>query len=389
MNIPNPGWAYRDSWYRRRIDSRYSSCDLFHPAGHGQDPCTAAGLCPVSIEKVEPPPSLIPYPGKRLTLIDCLGTHFRSDMDREIAFGLSQNHKSIPSKYFYDARGSRLFDEICTLPEYYPTRTELEILHKYAAFIMSVFRGREGDLIEIGSGSDLKVRKLLEAVPRHGLRKIRYVPMDISHAGLVQSSLSILRDFEGLRICGIIGDFTCHLSRLPGGRKLITFFGGTFGNFPDPQGIELLENISRIMGPEDRLLIGIDMLKDIAIMEAAYNDSRGVTARFNLNILNHVNHGLQSDFRLHDFEHRAFFNPDGEQIEMELRARRDVRTEPRRIHMHVHVAKGEAIHTEISRKFSREKAEGLFRSAGLSPAEWYTDPRGWFSLVCLKANHSS
>ena len=183
--------------------------------------------------------SLIPC-REEAHLIDCLAS---GPTGQEIAFGLSQNHKSIPSKYFYDARGSRLFDEICTLPEYYPTRTELEILHKYAAFIMSVFRGREGDLIEIGSGSDLKVRKLLEAVPRHGLRKIRYVPMDISHAGLVQSSLSILRDFEGLRICGIIGDFTCHLSRLPGGRKLITFFGGTAGTSPTLKGSAAREHL--------------------------------------------------------------------------------------------------------------------------------------------------
>ncbi len=387
MNIPNPGWAYRENRYRRRDDSHCSEYDPFRPAGHGQDFCTPAGLCPVSPEKAHPPPSLPPHDGERLALVDCLGPHFRSGMDREIASGLSRPRKSISSKYFYDSRGSKLFDEICTLPEYYPTRTELEILQRYADVVMGFFDGREGDLIEIGSGSDLKIRRLLSVVSRHDLKKIRYVPMDISRAGLIRSSLCILKDFEGLRICGIIGDFTRHLGRLPGGRKLITFFGGTFGNFPDLQGIELLESIARIMGPEDRLLIGIDMLKDIGIMEAAYNDSRGVTARFNLNILSHVNQVLQSDFRLDDFEHRAFFNPGEEQIEMHLRAKRDVRTELRRVRLPVHVAEGETVHTEISRKFSRKKAEGLFRSAGLSPEEWYADPREWFSLVSLRRDH--
>jgi L-histidine Nalpha-methyltransferase len=387
MKISNPGWAYRDKWYRKREDNLCTSCDRFYPESQGQDRCTAAGLCPIPRERSDSPSFITSYPGKRLAIIDCLGPDFRFDMHREIASGLSQPQKSIPSKYLYDAQGSKLFDEICTLPEYYPTRIELKILQTYAGSVMDFFDGKEGDLIEIGSGSDLKIRRLLNAIPRYKLRKIRYIPMDISQTGLVHSSLRILRDFEGLHICGVIGDFTCHLERLPRGRKLITFFGGTFGNFPDAKGIELLKKIAGIMGPEDRLLIGIDMLKEIEIIEAAYNDSRGVTARFNLNILNHINQGLRSDFRHEDFEHWAFFNPDREQIEMHLKAMRDVRTYLHSIHLPVHVAKGETLHTEISRKFSREKAEKLFQRAGFSLADWYTDPREWFSLVSLRTNH--
>lgn len=310
-------------------------------------------------------------------------------MHREIASGLSRPRKSVPSTYLYDAQGSRLFDEICALPEYYPTRVELEILRRCAESIMGFFDGRGGDLIEIGSGSSLKVRKLLDSVPPSLLGKIRYVPMDISRTGLVHSCLGILRDFEDLHVCGVIGDFTRHLERLPGGRKLIAFFGGTFGNFSDPEAIGLLTGMARIMGTEDRLLMGIDMLKDVGVIEAAYNDSRGVTARFNLNVLTHVNQALRADFRLHDFEHMAFFNPEGEQIEMHLRARRDVRAVLHRIGLGVHLEEGETIRTEISRKFSREKAERLFRRAGFCPAEWHTDPREWFSLVILRKDCSS
>ncbi len=280
-----------------------------------------------------------------------------------------------------------LFDEICCLPEYYPTRTELSILDEYAPRIMDFFAQDGGDLIEIGSGSDLKIRKLLQVVQPNCLEKIRYVPMDISEIGLLRSARSLLASFDGLNIYGIIGDFIRSMGHIPRTRKLITFFGSSIGNFPDDEGAVFLRELARSMEREDRLLIGMDMLKSVEIIEAAYNDRFGVTAEFNLNIIHHINHKLSADFHEEDFDHKAFFNADREQIEMHLRARRSVSAYIADLSMPVHLGQGETIHTEISRKYSREGIERLFPQAGLHISNWYTDPKKWFSLIELKTSH--
>lgn len=305
-------------------------------------------------------------------------------MRRDILLGMSLPQKTIPCKYLYDAYGSMLFDEITRLPEYYPTRTEIGILERYGTEIMDFFFKHGGDLVEIGSGSDLKIGKLFRNAPSGSLEGIRYIPMDISETGLMSSAMNLLRDYHWLSIFGIIGDFTRHLDHLPPGRKLITFFGGTFGNFADGPCSELLANLARCMGQQDRLLIGLDMLKPIEIIETAYNDLSGITARFNLNILSHINHQLKADFQQEDFEHLAFFSREKGQIEMHLRAGRRVQAYIGDMSFPVCLDEGETIHTEISRKFSRAGAERLFTQAGFILTNWYTDPDTWFALAELK-----
>ncbi len=320
----------------------------------------------------------------RLEIVDCLDLDFLAEFRMDVRRGLSLPRKAIPSKYFYDDCGSRLFEQICRLPEYYPTRTEISILERCAPRIMSFFSGGKADLVEIGCGSEMKVRKLLDAADARQLANVRYVPVDISGDCLRLSASRLLRDFRSLRICGILADFTRHLDRLPPGRKLIVFFGGTFGNFTESQGLRLLRRLAELMNPEDRLLIGLDMVKPVAILEAAYNDSAGITARFNLNILSHVNCCLKADFCLSDFSHLAFFNRDLERIEMHLVARRDLQVRIANLDLEVRMAKNGTIHTEISRKFHRDSATRLFLNAGLSAVAWHTDRRGWFTLVDLR-----
>ena len=249
---------------------------------------------------------------RRLSFANCLHTDFDREIERDVLQGMSGRPKTLPSKYFYDARGSKLFEEICRLPEYYPTRTEISILSASAPAIMSFFERGAGDLVEIGCGADLKIRRLLKIAGRHVLSRIRYVPLDISADCLLQSARRLLAAFGPLRIHALIADFTRHLDRLPRRRKMIVFFGGTFGNFTRQEGIDLLVRLAERMGPEDRLILGLDMIKEKQILEAAYNDAQGVTAAFNLNILSHINSRLGADFDTGSFEHLAFWNEDQE-----------------------------------------------------------------------------
>ncbi|MEW6442475.1 MAG: L-histidine N(alpha)-methyltransferase [bacterium] len=338
------------------------------------------------------------FPGprnRRLRILNHLDGRYREDMIRDIRRGLSQTPKSIPSKYFYDARGSELFERICTTPEYYPTRTELSILDRCALEIMQFFSRAAADLVELGSGSNLKIRRLLDALPFCERGRLRYVPVDISESSMVASATELLDDYPSLEVFGVLADFTCHVGALPGGalsdgalpsgalartRKLITFLGGTIGNLEEDEAVRLLRSVGAIMGPEDRFLIGMDMIKPVETLEAAYNDSQGVTRDFNRNILNHVNRTLEADFDPEDFDHVAFFDRSRERIEMQLRAGRAVRATVAGIGMCVEIRKGETIHTEICKKFSQESASRLFRKAGLRIVRRFTDSRGWFSL---------
>lgn len=325
-------------------------------------------------------------PDSRFEIANCLDLDFLEEIRKDIRRGLTAPQKSIPSKYFYDARGSRLFDQICQLPEYYPTRTEISILRSSAPQIMSFFSHRKADLVEIGCGSDIKIRKLLDGTDPPLVGHIRYVPVDISAKSLLQSSDRLLKDYRALKIFGIIADFTRHLELMPQGRKLIAFLGGTFGNFTDSESISLLKRFAAVMNFDDRLLLGLDMLKPVDIIEAAYNDSAGITAQFNLNILNHINRRLGADFDTAYFEHRAFFNRHPERIEMHLAAKKDLNVRIADLNMTVLIEKGETIHTENSQKFSRRSAMERFREAGLYPGAWHTDEKGWFSLVELQTS---
>jgi len=321
-----------------------------------------------------------------LRILNYLSGDHREKMLDDILQGMTKRQKSIPAKYFYDARGSQLFDQICMTPEYYPTKTELSILDQSAPGIMQFFLKEGGDLVELGSGSNQKIRKLLDRTPYPGRGRIRYVPVDISRSCLLESAGELLEDYEDLTVLGVLADFTQSLSVLPRGRKLLTFFGSTIGNLTEPEALNLLRSVRGIMNRDDRFLLGMDMLKPIEIIEAAYNDRQGFTCDFNRNILAHIDRELGADFDPEDFEHLAFFNTGTEWVEMHLKARRNVTARIEDLGLSVEIKKGETIHTEICRKFTRERAQRLFQGAGLSVSRWFTDSRGWFSLVELQAN---
>jgi L-histidine N-alpha-methyltransferase len=323
-------------------------------------------------------------PNNRLQIQNYLLENDGGENGREIISGMTQPQKRLPSKYFYDAYGSWLFERICDLPEYYLTRTELAILKENSPEIMSFFQADVGDLVELGSGSNRKIKILLEALAGDGLRRLRYVPVDISGSALEEASRELLYTYEDLDILGIIADFTRRLEILPAGRKLITFLGSTIGNFSGPERLSFLRKVAAVMQPEDRFLLGLDMVKSPELLEAAYNDSQGVTAAFNKNLLRNLNHSLNANFHLEDFEHRAVFLEEKERVEMHLRATRTTAARLADLDLEVSLRPGETIHTEICQKFSRDRARWDFQKAGLAALEWFTDPRGWFSLVLLK-----
>jgi L-histidine N-alpha-methyltransferase len=208
--------------------------------------------------------------------------------------------------------------------------------------------------------------------------------VDISESSLFEASQELLDLYENLQIFGILADYTRHMDVLPHGRKLITFFGSSIGNFRVKERIGFLRSIRHIMTPNDRFLLGMDMLKPIEIMEAAYNDKQGITREFNRNILNNINRELNADFNPESFEHLAFFNPREERVEMHLRARHAVTVHISDLSLSVDFREGETIHTEICKKFSHENEDRMFREAGLSVVRSFSDPRGWFSLVELE-----
>jgi L-histidine N-alpha-methyltransferase len=318
----------------------------------------------------------------RIEIINCMRDTFHDDIRRDVFRGLTSSGKSVPSKYFYDARGSRLFEQICLLPEYYQTRTELSILRAYAPDIMRQFG--EGCLIELGSGANWKVRALLDAAANSCASGICYMPVDVSESALYTASHDLKHRYPGLKVTGVIADFTKHIGRMPEDRnKLFLFFGSTIGNFYDEERSGLLRSIAGQMAPGDRFLVGIDMIKDAGTLERAYNDSRGVTAEFNRNVLNVINRELAADFDTRDFDHLAFFDAEKERVEMHLRASRKSPAFIGGLGLRVGMEEGETIHTEICKKFSRESAENMAREAGLKIERWFSDPRGWFSLIEL------
>ncbi len=318
----------------------------------------------------------------QVTLRNHLTVDFTEGMARDVLEGLSAEQKRLPSKYFYDARGSQLFDRICSLPEYYLTRTEMSILEANAREIMGSFE--KGDLVEMGSGSHRKICCLIRATDGTAGAHLRYIPLDVSKHALVDASTELMRHFPKLCIVGYVADFTMHLHLLPAGsRKIILLFGSTIGNFPEPEAVHLLGNVREIMGPEDRFLLGMDMVKAPYYLNAAYNDSRGVTGAFNKNILNVINRHLHADFRPAQFDHEAFYHDGKEQVEMHLRAREHVTATIADVGLSVELEAGETIHTEISRKFTPGSAEELCGRAGLEISRRFSDEKEWFSLYEL------
>ena len=305
--------------------------------------------------------------------------------ERSLAYdvldGLTRPFKEIPPKHFYDTRGSELFEQICGLPEYYPTRTERRILLARAGEIVRVTGA--GELVELGSGSAEKARILLAAMSRAGTLR-RYVPLDVSESALEAAALQLVDEFEELSVHGVIGDFERHLDRVPrpapGTRRIVALLGGTIGNFLPGTRRRLLREIGKLLGPADRLLLGTDLVKDPAVLEAAYDDPQGITADFNRNVLRVINRELGADFAPEAFEHIAFYNRTHDWIEMRLRARRPCSVLVAGLNLRVEFAAGEELRTEISAKFTRSRIEADFQAAGLALDGWHTDSDGLFAV---------
>jgi L-histidine Nalpha-methyltransferase len=297
----------------------------------------------------------------------------------DVLDGLTRPLKELPPKHFYDQAGAELFDRICELPEYYPTRAERAILEARADDIADLTGAAE--LVELGSGTAAKTRVLLEALHRAGTLE-RYVPLDVTEAMVREVASRLVEELPGLHVHGIVGDFERHLTHVPEavGPRLVAFLGGTIGNFPPGSRRRFLRGIARTLRPADHLLLGTDLVKDPAVIEAAYDDDQGVTAAFNRNVLHVVNRELRADFEPERFEHVAFFDREHEWIEMRLRASRRMTVRVEALDLDVEFAPREELRTEISAKFTRERLDGDLAAAGLEVVEVFTDPGERFAV---------
>ncbi len=298
----------------------------------------------------------------------------------DVLDGLTRPFKELPPKHFYDARGSELFEQICELPEYYPTRTEVGILSDWADEIVA--RTGAGELVELGSGSADKARILLDAMARAGTLR-RYVPLDVTERVVADSARQLVEEYDGLEVHGVIGDFERHLDHVPdpeGTPRIVALLGGTVGNFPPGTRRTLLRKMGTLLERDDRLLLGTDLVKDPAVIEAAYDDRTGVTAEFNRNVLHVINRELGANFVADQFEHVAFFDCKHQWVEMRLRALEACSVEIGDLGMTVEFEAGEELRTEISAKFTRERLEADYRAAGLAMKHWYTDDDELFAL---------
>jgi L-histidine N-alpha-methyltransferase len=316
----------------------------------------------------------------RITIENRRAPHRERDL-AELREALLRSPREIPSKHLYDERGSLLFERITELPEYYQTRTERAILERSADRIV-VASSQPRELVEIGAGAATKTRVLLRAMERQSLLE-RYVPIDVDVAMLERVAAELVREFPGLSVHGIGADFDHSLDRLPPGpRRLVAFLGSTIGNLrPADEAPALLRSIRAQMKIGDRLLLGIDLIKDRARLEAAYNDSRGVTAEFSRNILRVVNRLADADFDLDAFRHRAVWDERNHWMDIRLVAQSTQQVRLRALDLELEIAAGEQIRTEISAKYDRPTADALLRAGGFDLAEWITDDERLFALA--------
>lgn len=312
-----------------------------------------------------------------------LANHLAEDsaaqaLRRDVLEGLTQTPKTLPPKWFYDSVGSDLFDQITRLPEYYPTRAEAEILRNRAAEIASA--SGADTLVELGSGTSEKTRLLLSAL-RDGGSLRRFIPFDVDAGMLRTAGSAILDEYPGIEIEAVCGDFEEHLGKIPRvGRRLVVFLGSTIGNLTPGPRAEFLATLSDTLQPGDSLLLGTDLVKDTGRLVRAYDDSAGVTARFNRNVLAVVNRELDADFDLAAFEHVAKWNADEERIEMWLRASTAQQVRIAALDLTVDFAAGEEMRTEVSCKFRPERVADELAAAGLKRTHWWTDSAGDFGL---------
>jgi L-histidine N-alpha-methyltransferase len=302
----------------------------------------------------------------------------RAALRADALAGLTATPKELPPKWFYDDRGSELFDAITRLPEYYPTRREREIL---AARAGEIARTSAADtLIELGSGTSEKTRLLLSALIDGGTLR-RFAPFDVSEATLRHAAAAIGMQYPAVTVEAVVGDFERHLCHLPrGGTRLIAFLGGTIGNLVPAQRAVMFDELATGMEPGDSFLLGTDLVKDTDRLVAAYDDAAGVTADFNRNVLRVLNRELGADFTPERFDHVAVYDPQADWIEMRLRSTIDQRVSVPGLGLTVDFERGEEMRTEISAKFRREVVESELAAAGLRLEHWWTDPAGDFAL---------
>ena len=332
----------------------------------------------------EPTPTDHTYVGEDrsdplLRVVRCLDHPRQSKLASDVRRGLTLPQKTLPSKYLYDDRGSQLFDVICDLPEYYPTRVEEDLLRVVGDSVIDL--AHPSHVVELGSGSSRKTRVLLAALSRVHPTAC-YVPVDVSEGMLCRSAVTLRRDYPLLRVHGIVGDYERHLQHMPAAeRRLVIFLGSTIGNFTSEEAGAFLRCVSQHLAPGDFLLLGVDLVKPAEVLHAAYNDSAGVTAEFNQNLLRILNRELRANFDLRRFMHVAFFNAEAAQVEMHLRA-----CEAHEVHFGdldftVTFAAGETIRTEISRKFTRATTEAMLCEAGFRLDQWFAAPNNYFALA--------
>ena len=303
---------------------------------------------------------------------------FAAALRADVLAGLTATPKTLPPKWFYDDRGSELFDAITRLPEYYPTERERSILRARAASIAA--HSHADTIVELGSGTSDKTTVLLDAFTATGQLE-HFVPFDVSEATLRDAAERLAARYPGIDVRGVVGDFERHLRFIPRvGRRMIAFLGGTIGNFEPHARQAFLTALAATMAPGDTFLLGTDLVKDRQRLVRAYDDSAGVTAEFNRNVLRVLNHELDADFVPERFRHRAVWDDDNEWIEMHLVAAEEHVVHIGALDLEVAFVAGESIRTEISAKFRRAGVEAELSAAGLELVDWYTDPAGDFAL---------
>jgi L-histidine N-alpha-methyltransferase len=306
----------------------------------------------------------------------------RQQMVRDVREGLTKSPKQLSPKYFYDERGSELFEEITQLPEYYLTRAERMLLERRISEIIAAVR--PCSLVELGAGSATKTRIILDEMRSNGCAEC-YVPVDVSKEFLEAAAVQLRADYVDVQVMPLISDITEPFALPPvASPTLVAFLGSTIGNFPREEAVRLLSHIAGEMGPSDRFLLGADLIKDPAIINRAYNDSSGVTAAFNLNILERLNRELGANFPVGDYEHRAFYSSEHHRVEMHLIARTAHRVTIPEIG-EISLEKGESIRTELSYKYDRPILEDMLSASGLSIEKWMPADDGSFALALARA----
>lgn len=291
------------------------------------------------------------------------------------ARGLTEDPRRLSPVWFYDEHGSNLFDAITRLDEYYPTRTERALLTQHADEVVAA--ARPDTLVELGSGTSDKTRRLLDAMAAANSLQ-RYVPFDVSEQTVRDAADGLVAEYPGLEVHAVIGDFHRHLDTIPGGgRRLIAFLGGTIGNLTPAERASFLATLAATMGPDDRFLIGVDLVKDTNVLVKAYDDDAGVTAEFNRNALAHLNRRLDADFDPTAFEHVARWNPEASWIEMHLRSTHDQTVRVEALDLELRFRRNELLRTEISAKFTPERLDDELRAAGFEPQLAWTEPPGF------------